>query len=114
MDLNIEIDIKQSQTMMRIINEKLKKEDWLEADQKESLAYRMASVMTASKNLYANIAPKLTSEEKNEDMLELFTEFRLHYLNLADLINEFEELFMTSIIPDRDAVLPDTENEEQN
>lgn len=111
---DLQKEIQQSQTIMKIINEKLKNEDWLDEDQKESLAYRITSIMVSAKNLYTEIAPLITEEEKKLNMQDLLVEFRWHYLNLSDLINEFEELFMGSIIPDEKAVMPDEEHAKEN
>ena len=109
--INFEDDLKQSQAIMRIIHDKLKNENWIDNENKESLCYRIAEIMTAAKSIYTNVMPEIMNAKPGQNMLELLSELRLHYLNLSDLICEFDDLFMSSIIQEEDAVMPDADSE---
>ncbi len=109
-----EEDLKQSQALMKIFHEKIKQEKCLEEEHKESICYRLAEIMTAAKNIYTRITPRIIEKNDRESMLELLSDFRLHYLNLADLIGEFDDLFLSSIIQEEGALMPDAENEGEN
>lgn len=115
MEMNTADELKeemlQAQAIMKILHKKLRREPTIDEDHKESIAYRLAEIMAGAKSLYTKILPKLSDEETG--MFELLSEFRLHYMNLIDIIEEFDELFLTSIVKEEGASLnPDGEEEE--
>jgi hypothetical protein len=95
-------EIEQARAIMKVINERMKPLDCIEAENKESLSYRIAEIMTASKNLYTGMLPRLITEDKPEDMWEMLVEMRMHFLHITDLIAEFDTLFLESIESEED------------
>ncbi len=91
-------DIKQMQAITAVICEKLKDEDGIKEESKEILAYRMAEMMTAAKHMYTELLPMITDDSSKESAFDMVAKFRLHYINIADMIQEFEEAFMKSIV----------------
>jgi len=104
--------LKQTQNLMRIFYARIKNDETLDNEHKESLAYRMAEIMSEAKDLYTKILPYMTDENNDKNMLEIISDFRLHYLNLSDIIQEFDELFLSSIIQEEGSVMPDNDNDE--
>lgn len=99
MDTDITNDeLKQTQAIMKLLFGKIKGLDSLLDDNKESLSYRIAEIMSSSKNLYTKMLPKLLDQENNNDYMDLLVELRMHFLHMLDLINEFEEFFLESIV----------------
>lgn len=110
----IDEELKQTQNLMRLLYERFKKENILDQEHKESLAYRMAEIMSSAKNLYTQILPRMTEQKNEDNLLELLSDFRLHYLNLADIIAEFDDLFLVAIVQEEGAELPDSDNNDEN
>lgn len=107
-------DLNRMQAITKIICERLQRESSISQDNKESIAYRMAEIMLAAKYMYTKILPDLTDEDSKETPFELLSRFRLHYLNLYDIIQEFDEIFINSIITDKGAeyIEPNSEDDD--
>ena len=97
---NIDKDMEEIQAITRVIVEKIKDEKSISDENKESIAYRMAEIMTAAKNLYMQMLPIFTNDESKEEAFDILSKFRLHYINICDIIQEFDEMFMNSIVPE--------------
>jgi hypothetical protein len=95
-------EIEQTRDLMKVLYQRLRPLDCILADNKESIAYRIAEIMAASKNLYTVMLPSLMEEADDERTWELIVEMRMHFLHQLDLIQEFEELFMESIVRDEE------------
>ena len=100
---NIDKDMEEIQAITRVIAEKIKDEKSISDENKESIAYRMAEIMTAAKNLYTQMLPIFTNDDSKEEAFDILSKFRLHYINLCDIIQEFDEMFMNSIVPEEGA-----------
>jgi hypothetical protein len=90
-------EIEQARAIMKVINERMKPLDCIDQENKESLSYRTAEIMIASKSFYTTMLPRLIADDKLEDMWELLVEMRMHFLHLTDLVAEFDTLFLESI-----------------
>ncbi len=90
-------EIEKTRAIMQMLYLKIKKIDCINAENHESIAYRIAEIMGASKNLYTDMLPKIIDSEGDEDSWEQLVEMRMHFLHLSDLLAEFEELFLSSI-----------------
>ena len=95
-------DIELARTIMKILYSRIKTLECIDNDNKESLAYRIAEIMSCSKDLYTKMLPKLTGEGNNENIWELLVEIRMHYLHLMDLLTEFDEFFLESIVAEEE------------
>lgn len=95
-------EIKQATTIMKIIYNKIRTLDCIDNDNKESIAYRIAEIMSFSKNLYTKLLPRLIDEQSTENLWELLVEMRMHYLHQIDLLTEFDEFFLQSIIAEEE------------
>lgn len=104
-------EIEQTRDLMKILYQRIRTLDCILADNKESLAYRIAEIMAASKNLYTAVLPEMMEEHSDERTWELLVEMRMHLLHQLDLIQEFEELFMESIV--REEETEEVEQEEE-
>ncbi len=91
-------EIEQTRDLMRILYQRIRPIECILSDNKESLAYRIAEIMAASKNLYTVMLPAMMEENSEERSWELVVEMRMHFLHQLDLLQEFEELFMESIV----------------
>ncbi|MDQ7825687.1 MAG: hypothetical protein RDV48_23000 [Candidatus Eremiobacteraeota bacterium] len=90
-------DLEQAQALMKILYSRMKPLECVNDENKETLSYRIAEIMTACKNLYTRILPRLLDDTTGEDFWDLLCEMRMHYLNILDIINEFDETFLASI-----------------
>lgn len=104
-------EIEQTRDLMRILYQRIKAIDCILDDNKESIAYRIAEIMAASKNLYTVVLPEMMEEHSEERTWELIVEMRMHFLHQLDLMQEFEELFMESIVREEEA--EEVEQEEE-
>ena len=95
-------EIEQAKAIMKVIYSRIKDLDCIDADNKESLCYRIAEIMATSKNLYTKMLPRLVDETGKENIWELLVEMRMHYLNIADLLMEFDEFFLESIVSEEE------------
>lgn len=111
-DSIINEDIKQMQAITAVICERLKNEDGIKEESKEIIAYRMAEMMTAAKHMYTEALPMITDDESKESAFDMIARFRLHYMNIWDMIQEFEEAFMQSIVADEGAEFANPDDDE--
>ncbi len=102
-DAALSEDIRQIQAITAVICDRLRDEKSIAEENKESIAYRMAEMMTAAKGLYTELLPSLTDEGSKESAFDVLARFRLHYMNIWDMIQEFDELFMKSIVSEEGA-----------
>ncbi len=110
----------------RLIHARLKEEDVLGAEDRESIAYRIAEVMVTAKALYTELLPRLIREKVVSEPLSLYDELaglRMSLLHLRDLVTEYDEAFFDAMHHQREdegvAPLPppddeDDENEDPN
>ena len=98
----------------RLINERLRREDCMEAEDRETVAYRIAEIMITAKRMYTTSLPRLTnvngeSEATMEDDLE---GMRMTFLHLRDLLHDFDSTFFESM--HHDVNMYDFDGEEQD
>jgi hypothetical protein len=119
---------KQEKTIYQVILSRLAKSQLLKAEQKETLAYRLAEIFVASRILYTQVLPVFVdgeqdgdperaavrrtdaqaglslsdatpeaSDSSDEAILETLGEVRMNLLNLKDLVEDFEDVFLESL-----------------
>ena len=102
-----------------VLHRRLAAEDCLRPGDRESVAYRIAEIMVAARSLYTELLPRLMDEDAAEgySMFEELAGARMAFMNLKDLIEDFDEAFLESMAHQReedgnDATLPAPGEEE--
>ena len=102
-------------TVTAILQSKLQAQDILREEDRQLVAYRIAEIMVAAKELYTKELPRLASEKAEPDS-DLFSELaglRMSFLHIRDLITDFDEAFMISMSHVREDD-EDDESEDEN
>lgn len=89
-----------------ILKAKMQQQECLKAEDREQIAYRIAELIVASKNLYTKELPTLMQEQSSDSSFNLFNELaglRMSLLNLRDLITDFDAAFLDSMTAERKA-----------
>ena len=83
----------------KLIHSRLKKEDCLGEEDRETVAYRIAEIMVKSKELYTKVLPRLTNVngESSAPMDDDLTNLRTNFQNLCDLMQDFDSAFFKSM-----------------
>lgn len=86
----------------RLINDRLRQEDCMEAADRETVAYRIAEIMVSARRMYTTTLPRLTnvngeSELSMDDDME---GLRTTFLHLRDLLHDFDSTFFAALHPD--------------
>lgn len=102
-----------------VLHRRLAAEDCLRPGDRESVAYRIAEIMVAARSLYTELLPRLMDEDTAEgySMFEELAGARMAFMNLKDLVEDFDEAFLESMAHQReedgnDATLPTPGEEE--
>lgn len=95
-----------------IIQSKLAANDLLRDSDRQVVAYRIAEIMVASKELYTKELPRVASDlvNDNDDFFTELAGLRMSFLHLRDLITDFDEAFMVAMSHQRE---DDDETEEE-
>lgn len=108
-----ESDHSQEVAITRVLHERFRRDDCLQPGDRESVAYRIAEIMVASKNLYLDSLPRLLEEVKPEHPTSAFEELaglRMTLLHLRDLVTDFDEAFMEAMAHQREEDETETED----
>lgn len=83
----------------KLIHSRLKREDCLGEEDRETVAYRIAEIMVKSKELYTKVLPRLTNVngESQAPMDDDLTNLRTNFQNLCDLMQDFDSAFFKSM-----------------
>lgn len=97
----------------KLINERLRREDCLAAEDRETVAYRIAEIMVAAKRMHTSGLARITNlnGESNAPMDEDLTGLRMTFLHLCDLMHDFDSAFFRSIRHGLPEVPPEREEE---
>ena len=81
----------------RLINDRLRREECMEAEDRETVAYRIAEIMVTAKRMYTTTLPRLTnvSGESSATMDEDIEGMRSTFLHLRDLLHDFDCTFFS-------------------
>ena len=95
----------------RLIFERLVKENCLAESERETIAYRIAEIMVAAKQMYTKSLPRLTNVngESNSPVEDDLTGLQMTFTHMCDLMHEFDSVFLEAIRPPKD---PESEEEE--
>lgn len=83
----------------RLIHDRLRREECLQPEDRETVAYRIAEIMVAAKSMFTTSLPRVTnvngeSEASMDDDLE---GLRMTFLHLRDLLHDFDSTFFASM-----------------
>lgn len=99
-------------TVTAILQSKMTAQDCLRETDRQLVAYRIAEIMVASKELYTKELPRIASDSDTEsDVFGELAGIRMAFLHLRDLITDFDEAFMIAMSHQRE---DDEEEEEEN
>lgn len=101
-----EQELPQELAITRILHERLRQDDCLEPGDRESVAYRVAEIMVAAKELYTDALPRMLGESGAEHGFSCFEELaglRMTFLHIRDLVTDFDEAFMEAMHHQRKA-----------
>lgn len=83
----------------RLIFERLKKERCLKEDERETIAYRIAEIMVAAKDMFTKSLPRLTnvSGESDSPMDDDLLGLQLTFQHLCDLMHEYDSSYLQAL-----------------
>lgn len=103
----------QELAITKIIYNKLSEQDCLASGNRESVAYRLAEIMTSAQELYMDYLPHLIDSDRSQNISEEEAEFdehageapifreilgvRMALIHLRDLIADFDEAFIEAM-----------------
>ena len=98
-EINERRDLEEVQAIMAVLMERMEPIDLIRTDEREIIAYRMAEIFSAARNLYTYILPRFVEHEQpdGQEIEDTFGEVRMNLLHIKDLIEEFEEAFLLSL-----------------
>ena len=91
--------IREEAIIANLITTRLNTVECMKPDNREILAHRMAEILLSCKDLYTRVLPFLSEVENPEydQFFDFLIELRMNFLNIADLVLEYEEAFMNSL-----------------
>lgn len=104
--------MEQEQAIQQVILSKLKRSTLIQVEQQEIVAYRLAEIFVAARQLYTDVLPRFLElpdtapqppddadedGEEEDEVFEVFGEVRMNMLHLRDLMEDFEESFLESL-----------------
>lgn len=94
-------------TVTAILQAKLTAQECLRETDRQLVAYRIAEIMVAAKELYTKELPRIASddgslEESDVDIFQELAGLRMSFLHVRDLITDFDESFMIAMSHQRD------------
>ena len=100
----------------RLIFERLVKENCLAVSERETIAYRIAEIMVAAKQMYTKSLPRLTNVngESNSPVEDDLTGLQMTFTHMCDLMHEFDSVFLGAIRPPQDPEEPEEETSEED
>lgn len=105
-------------TVTAILQSKLTLQDCLRENDRQLVAYRIAEIMVAAKELYTKELPRIAADRaETEEDVDIFSELaglRMSFLHLRDLITDFDESFMIAMSHQREDDGVEAEDEEQD
>lgn len=83
----------------RLIFERLKAENYLELSERETVAYRIAEIMSTAKQMYTKSLPRLinVASESDATVEEDLTGLHMTFVHLCDLVYEFERVYFDAM-----------------
>lgn len=83
----------------RLINDRMRREECMEEADRETLSYRIAEIMVASRRMFTNSLPRLTNVNGESDatMDDDLAGLRMTILHLRDLLHDFDATFFESM-----------------
>lgn len=90
-------------TVTAILQSKMAAQDCLRETDRQLVAYRIAEIMVASKELYTKELPRITSDsDPDGDVFGELAGLRMAFLHIRDLITDFDEAFMIAMSHQRE------------
>lgn len=102
-------------TITAILQSKLRSQDLLREEDQQLVAYRIAEIMVAAKELYTKELPRVASDTPADDV-DFFSELaglRMSLLHIRDLVTDFDEAFMIAMSHQREDDGEDEKEEEE-
>lgn len=100
----------QELVVTKILHQRMVKEECLQDGDRESVAYRVAEIMVAAKELYTKTLPQVLAEERDTPVFEDLAGLRMAFLHIRDLVCDFEDAFMEAMHHQREV---DEEEDDQ-
>jgi hypothetical protein len=99
----------------RLIADRLRREDCMEAADRETIAYRIAEIMVSARQMYTASLPRLTNVngESQATMDEDLEGLRMTFLHLRDLLHDFDSTFFAAMNHEPNAYNYDGEQPEE-
>lgn len=90
-------------TVTAILQSKMTAQECLRESDRQLVAYRIAEIMVAAKELYTKELPRIASEANEEsDVFGELAGLRMAFLHIRDLITDFDEAFMIAMSHQRE------------
>lgn len=104
---------RQEMAITGVLSQRLAREECLRPGDRETISYRVAELMVASKNLYTEVLPRLLEQDgaSTYTAFEDLAGMRMALLHMRDLIEDFEEAFLEAMANQREDDGVETEGE---
>ncbi|MCA9776028.1 MAG: hypothetical protein KC800_04900 [Candidatus Eremiobacteraeota bacterium] len=90
-------------TVTAILQSKMTAQECLRETDRQLVAYRIAEIMVAAKELYTKELPRVASEaNEDSDVFGELAGLRMAFLHIRDLITDFDEAFMIAMSHQRE------------
>ena len=86
----------------KTVIQKLEKDKLLREGDRQDIAYRVAEVMVAAKDLYTLSLPRLLGEGQALGFHDELAGLRMALLHMRDLVTEFDSAFLDAMLHERD------------
>ena len=83
----------------KLIYERLKKESCLESSERQTIAYRIAEIMVAAKQLYTKSLPRLINVggESDSPMEDDLAGLQMTFVHLCDLMYDYDSAYLQAL-----------------
>ncbi|MCD6309331.1 MAG: hypothetical protein J7M18_01375 [Candidatus Eremiobacteraeota bacterium] len=91
--------IREEAVISAVISSRLNITNCLKQENREILAHRIAEILVSCKEIYTRVMPFLSEVQDPgyEQFFDFLMELRMNFLNLLDLVVEYEEAFLNSL-----------------
>lgn len=98
----------------RLLFQRLQREEHLDVDDRETVAYRIAEIMVSAKQMYTQTLPRLinVSGESTELIEDDFAGLRSRFEHLCDLMLDFHTVYMQALRLPPPETTPESEDNE--
>ena len=93
----------------KTLTQKLETDKLLRSGDRQDVAYRIAEIMVAAKDLYTLSLPRLLGEGESLAFYDELAGLRMTLLHMRDLVTEFDSAFLDAMLHEREGQSTESE-----